>query len=368
MKRILIVSKYFYPEITPRAFRAFELAKEFSRMGHDVRVLTDKKKTDFKKIETKYKIRIDDIIQPVKEPRKETNLINKLFRFVLKYFFQYPESLLVRRFKTVLLEQHENYDLLISIAYPYQVHFGVALAMRENSNLTKTWIADCGDPFIKSEMARLPYPFYYHFIENWFCKQPDFITVPMREAKSAYPKGCQKKLVVIPQGFDFGEVRHRKKKNNSVPTFAYAGNLSSGLRDPRPLLDYLIERGKDFKFVIYTKNRGFLTAYEKKLEGKLEFRDFVPRKVLLEELSEMDFLLNIENKTMGQKPSKIIDYALLKKPILSIRMDNVNTKVVLEFLNKDYRNGLVVKDLESYNIKSVANKFINLTYWDGSDA
>ena len=34
--KILIVSGFFYPQNTPRAFRTTELAKEFARLGHDV--------------------------------------------------------------------------------------------------------------------------------------------------------------------------------------------------------------------------------------------------------------------------------------------------------------------------------------------
>ena len=33
-KRILIVSRSFYPDNSPRAFRTAELSKEFARQGH----------------------------------------------------------------------------------------------------------------------------------------------------------------------------------------------------------------------------------------------------------------------------------------------------------------------------------------------
>jgi hypothetical protein len=39
-KKILIVSSSFHPEQAPRAFRVTELAKEFSKKGHEVHVLT----------------------------------------------------------------------------------------------------------------------------------------------------------------------------------------------------------------------------------------------------------------------------------------------------------------------------------------
>ncbi len=38
MKRILIVSRYFHPEMSPRAHRTTELALELDRTGQDVEV------------------------------------------------------------------------------------------------------------------------------------------------------------------------------------------------------------------------------------------------------------------------------------------------------------------------------------------
>ena len=36
--KICIASYYFLPENRPRSYRTFELAREFSRLGHDVTV------------------------------------------------------------------------------------------------------------------------------------------------------------------------------------------------------------------------------------------------------------------------------------------------------------------------------------------
>src|SRR5690606_37329378 len=49
--RILLITKAFYPTISPRSFRATELAKELSRQGHQVTVVTlyDPKQIGFAK-------------------------------------------------------------------------------------------------------------------------------------------------------------------------------------------------------------------------------------------------------------------------------------------------------------------------------
>lgn len=358
-KKILIVTKFFHPDITPRAFRAFELAKEFAKQGHKVTVLTITRDYDYQQLEVQFGIKIEATVK--NEPKELSGgFIKKVIRFTLQYLFLYPHILLVKYFKNSL-EIEESYDLLVSIAHPFSVHFAVAKALEKKQNLTKLWIADCGDPFAGGSEKRLPTPFYFHLIEKWFCKKPDFITIPIIEAKNAYSKACHSKIHVIPQGFDFSLIKPNFQPNfNKVVTFAYAGNLSPGLRDPRSLLNYLETVDKPFKFIIYTRNKSFLKPYVLKLGKKLELRDFVPREILLQELRKMDFLVNFENKNEVQKPSKLIDYALLERPILSIKPTNFSKQVILEFISGNYKNKLVVNNVHSYNIKTVASQFLSL--------
>ena len=45
--KINILTAVFYPEIHPRAFRAYELAKEFAAQGHKVQILLLTRVLDF---------------------------------------------------------------------------------------------------------------------------------------------------------------------------------------------------------------------------------------------------------------------------------------------------------------------------------
>lgn len=360
-KSILIVTKFFHPEITPRAFRAFELAKQLAKQGHDITILTTKKNFDYSELEKKYNFEIKAIVKNEPDEIQGAGL-RRVLRYSLLYFFQLPFSYLTFYFKKALKHENKNYDLMVSIAHPFTVHFGVALAKEKNNLLAKIWIADCGDPFAGSQHGRFPYPFYYKWIEKWFCTKVDYLTVPIVEAKDAYPKCCQKKIKIIPQGFDFSMINPNYKEDmNSVPTFAYAGNLSPGLRDPRPLLDLLYRLKVDFRFIIYTRNKGFIIPYKNKLFDKLEIRDYVPRNTLLKELGQMDFLINLENRGSTQQPSKLIDYALLKRPVLSIpQSSTINEEKVTQFLNGNYNQALIIQNIEQYNIINVANNFLKL--------
>ncbi len=360
-KKILIVTKGFYPDISPRSFRAFELAKELARQGHHVTVLTTQREYNYSSLEQEYQITIKAIVN--NEPAELVGTsVKRVIRYALGYFFLYPSILLTKYFYRALKEETQLYDILISIAHPYPVHFAVAFAKaRYKTNLTKLWIADCGDPLYGNQEGRIKNPFYYLWLEKWFGKRADYITIPIKEAIQAYHKQLWNKIRVIPQGFDFSEIKPNYIEGaNHVVTFAYAGMLSPGLRDPRPFLDLLIELDRNFKFIIFTRNKGFIETYQKSLGEKLEIRDFIPRNELLAILGQMDFLVNLENKNEVQKPSKLIDYALLERPILSLRPFAIDRNIVSEFLNRNYQNSLEINDVHVYNIHNVANRFLQL--------
>lgn len=358
--KVLIATRYFYPDITPRAFRSYELAKELSRLGHDVTVLTTRRNYDYSELVEATGIKVKPIVLGEPKVIKGRGVTVRWLRFFLDYFFLYPSCFLAKRFMNGL-QSEPKADLLISIAFPYPVHFGVALAKLRNPNLCGVWVADCGDPFTGNKEARLPMPTYFKLLEIWLLRNANYISVPVPEAVDAYCGGVPEKFRVIPQGFDFSKiVSPCMEPENTVPTFSYAGNISDGLRDPRPLLEFLEQSGKKFKFVIYTKNKEFLSSYVIRLNGMLEVRDYVPREDLLRILSGMDFLVNFENRGGQQKPSKLIDYALTGRPILSIPFDGLDHDTVREFLCGNYENTLVVDDLQKYNIENVAKLFLEL--------
>jgi hypothetical protein len=361
-KKILIVSRAFYPIIAPRSFRATELAKEFARQGHDVTVLTHKRNHNYSDFEKTHNLKIEDFVKGKWKEIKGNSIVNKAFRFILSYFFLYPNIQLTPLIKKALKNQPAC-NLLISIAKPFEIHWGVALARNKNIKLCEVWVADCGDPFIGKERKTIP-PFYYKLIDKWFCKHPDFITVPIKEAIPAYHPECRSKIRVIPQGFNFKISRDINDINNKFPKFVYAGLLSLEKRNPTNFLNFLCTiKNTNYKFIVFTKNKDILEPYQSILKDKLEVKDFVPREELLELLKKVDFAVNFENRNKAQSPSKLIDYAIVNKPILSVKTDSFNEIDeihTIEFLNKDYKNQLVIENIEQYHIKNVTNSFLNL--------
>lgn len=204
-------------------------------------------------------------------------------------------------------------------------------------------------------------PFYFGYLEKWFCRKCDYITVPVVGAKDAYFPEFREKIRVIPQGFKFPENGAKiGLKIGDVPEFAYAGSFIPGRRDPRPILEYLGRIDTDFVFHIYTTHGDLIRDQVEELQGKVVLHDIISRDILIEKLRKMDFLLNIENVGEAQQPSKLIDYAIVGRPILSVKSSELDQERFVEFLNGNYENRLIVRDIDQYQIENVTNTFIEL--------
>ncbi len=148
---------------------------------------------------------------------------------------------------------------------------------------------------------------------------------------------------------------------NDIPKFAYAGTFAAEFRNPKLFLDYLVSLDLDFHFTVFTLYDDLIKPYKEKLGKRLDIRSFVPREELLEFLKVMDFVVNIENKDMpNQLPSKLIDYAIINRPILSLNPADPNKTYIDEFLAGNYQNQRIIPNLEQYQIDRVAQKFLEL--------
>jgi len=362
-KKILIIGKLFYPENSPRAFRATELAKEFARGGHNVTVITifNKEQSSFVK---EYNVKINDLgkfsweIPKIGKTRIAVLLERVLSRF-FSIFFEFPNiqlTFLVNK----IVRKESNYDLLISVASPHTIHWGVAMARKADNPIAKIWVADCGDPYMGRENDSFKPAFYFKYIEKWFCRKADFISVPTNGAIQAYYPEFRNKILVIPQGFKFEDIPIKKKNvRNSTPTFAYAGGFIKGKRDPSEFLEFLLGLSQDFEFHVYTYMKGMVNSYAERSNGRIILHDKIDRDTLLHILSGMDFLVNFENYGIKQTPSKLIDYAIVGRPILSIDTVNLSKTKVMEFLSGDYRNQFVVQDIDQYRIENVTARFLS---------
>lgn len=365
-RKILVVSKSFYPENSPRSFRTTELVKEFCRQGHDVTLYTFKDDKYHVPIEKEFGVKIKDL---GKRRFKSVDLTNTgrisfLFKRILSrallMLIEYPDIEIMFKVKKAM--KHESgYDLLVSVAVPHPVHWGVTWAKTKKHPIARTWVADCGDAYMglikHDSFAKL---FYFKYLEKWLCRKADHIAIPNINMKVNYYPEFHPKILEIPQGFKFGEIDlDRTPPNNPVPTFAFAGVFMKNTRNPVRLLEYLCQQKKDFKFIMYTHTTDLVLPFKDILGDKLEIRDYIPRNELLQALCKMDFLINIGYDPAQQAPSKLVDYSFTGRPILSLNTNEVDEKIVDEFLEGNYTNAFKY-DIEKFRIENVSQTFLNL--------
>ena len=345
--KILLVSGSFYPQNSPRSFRTTELAKQFSREGHAVTVYIPKIDFDYSSFEKDYQMKICQYVN-VKGRNHFTGLsiVDRIIYRGLCQFCNYPDGLNIKPVMRAL--KHESgFDLMITIAMPHSVHWAMGKLYNKGIRVAKHWVADCGDPFMLTETNSFRPPFYFKPLETRWCRLCDYISVPTEKSYGGYYPEFRNKIRVIPQGFDFSVIKCMDYVRNPVPTFAYSGSLIPGRRDLRPVLDLLIKKQVDFEFHVYTSQKELFTTYKEQLGNKLQLHDYIPRLELLENLSSMDFLLNLDNGITVQTPSKLIDYALTGRPILSLNSCAIDEQHLSAFMNGDYSKRYVVRILKS---------------------
>ncbi|MGN6802242.1 MAG: hypothetical protein ACTHJN_10065 [Ginsengibacter sp.] len=364
-KKIVIISQTMFPAQYPRAFRATELAKEFGKEGHQVILyaVLGKYNYDTFKIDNP-NLQIKDIgpmcfAKINSDDTYKISILDRILKKILRKLIDFPEIEFVFKIPKIL-KNESNIDYLITIGVPHSIHWGTALFKEKSKgNFPRVWVADCGDPYMGNNFSR-PY-FYFKNIEKWFCRKADFISIPFEGARGGYYPEFQNKIHVIPQGFNFKPFNgNAEEPQNKVITFVYAGIFYKDRRDPRLFLEYLSSLKIDFKFLVFTKSNVLLESYKCDLGNKLEVSDYIPREDLLKIMVKADFLVNIENESTLQSPSKLIDYALTGRPILSINSKELDKKKIDKFLQRNYEGQLHIENIEQYKIENVASKFLSL--------
>lgn len=365
-KKILIITHGFYPELSPRSFRATELAKEFFRQGHEVTVMAPYR-NGLEPLLREYPFEFKSLgvltwkIFNFKNWSLVGRLYNKAVNRLLPLLFEYPMMELFFKVRKALKNENKKYDLLISIAVPYPIHWGVASVWSKKSKIADVWVADCGDPYSLQENDTFQPPFYFRYVEKWFMKKANYISIPVKSALKAYFPEFHSKIKIIPQGFKFEDVLLKESINDGIIRFGYGGGFIPEKRDPREFLEFLTQSLSEFKFEfhIYTNTIQLIKPYSNK-DPRIILHKPIERIKLLETFSQFNFVVNFCNKASTQQPSKLIDYAILDLPILNIEMDGLDKENIVAFLKGDYSGRYVVENPDQYRIENVSQRFLDL--------
>lgn len=358
--KILIISKVTYPLQSPRAFRTAELSEQLVKMGHDVTLYTVSGEYDYTTYENSTGIKMRRIktrfLKPTLVTSKKRTFIDKALGILFGNLITWPDIELHFRMNRII-KDNPNTDLLITIAVPHQIHSGAARAKRAYPNLfPKKWICDCGDPFMLNPFFHLPK--YMKYFEDMWCSACDYIAVPTKTSYKGYYKQYWDKIRVIPQGFDFSKTPVAEYKKNPIPTFLFTGSIHPG-RSPQKFMDYLLTLDFDFKFYLYMR-RPLDKKYEELSNGKIQYMIGYGRKDIVYACSKMDFLVDVKNINDSQTPSKLIDYGISGRPVLSISDNFSEMEEFCQFVKGDFSAALVVNNLDDYKIENVASKFLAL--------
>jgi|GEM_PF-107274 len=379
-RKVLIATVQFYPDPTPRGNRVFELARGFAQRGWDVEVLLfwdGRDRAAHQKLKEEYGIVVDYLGKGSMHP--DLQHFSTLFSIsrkpktpagnpVSRLFFNSSESLrrsywLVRAVFKLLTKFAKRPAVFISISNPLYVHLFSSWALRILPGRKFAAIAEYGDA--ASPAAA---------IENRFVARAfDRIVVMNEKMKNWYGNFKERSsIAVIPHGFNLREVKKAVYEKNDIPSFAYAGRFWREIRDPTFFFEFLRTREYDFRFYVYWNDAGktaapatawihqMLSTYKALLGGKLIVKDPLPRLELIYELSKQDFLVDFSNRIGIQEPSKLIDYTLMERPVLSFNQSNFRPETFEAFIRGQYEPSPKV-DLSKHDIDRVMDLYLETT-------
>lgn len=363
--KIVIITANFYPSLSPRSQRATELAKELARRNNTVIVYSLLGGFDYSSFENDFGVIVKNLgVSRWGYPDSENHIRNSLFTRAVKKIagnlLWLPDRELIPMVKKVIRDE-KRIDLLITIAIPHVINYAASIC---DLSKIKNWISDCGDPFTKNPYTIGLYPKYLENYERQWCEKCNHIVVPVDSARKGYFSQYNGKISVIPQGYDFSHITVPEYKKNRMVTFAYAGAFYRELRDPSNFLEYLAGLNIEFEFWLFGSSWSFACNFKDGvLNQHIVNGGTLSRERLIPKLASMDFLINMKNNSSVQQPSKLIDYALAKRPVLSISSDFKRPEQLVfeSFIAGDYSNKEILPDIKQFDIKNVVDKFISLT-------
>ena len=369
--RVLVLSAWYYPARNPRAFRTTELVRELHRRGHHVDLFIPKDAiVDDFGMGNVHKVDVERPLErQLTEPSAHLSLrrvVVSFIRWASRFFLGVgPRDMWYGGHLFWTMCQHrkemKDYDMEIAISYPFSVLL-VSRFIEHFYHTATVRIADCGDPLYRNPSFAKAW--YLKWAEKWVLSGYHYISVPFDRAKEAYEGlAPPTKITTIPQGVRLVDIDCALCRPNAVPTFCYAGIFYEHIRNPKFFLDYLLTLDQSFRFVVYcledTFSQEMLSSYKKLLGEKLLIKSPIDRESLIHEMAKMDFVINFDNDNVTQRPSKLIDYAMSRRPILSFNCQTFRPEVFQAFLKGDYSAQYHV-DLEQYDIRRVVDQFEEL--------
>ena len=356
--RILIIAYYFPPEThaTMASLRPYSWAKYWSKMGHEVCIITNRKNNylkqkyfqnnylDFEKVQIEEVERFFIESSSVTEDRV-TSKNNNTYSLAKKILIQFRDYLnsgtlfygsnlwIIPAFKRALeICQTSNFDLVISTYSPPASHI-VAGLLKKKLNIF--WVADYRDLWSENDYlpSKEPFASLEKFIENKIVSQADLISTVSTEIAKNLKSRFHLETITIENGFDIQEYLKTNKlfflQDHKI-RLVYTGTIYPGKRDPCVLfqgLELLSKTRTDIKDKLEILFYGWDLSNLKKLVKKYQLEYLVKifppvdRKQSLQIQQSVDVLLFLDwnDPTVnGILTGKIFEYMYSGTPVVSI--------------------------------------------------
>ncbi len=367
--RLLVVSYWYTPTVSPRAFRWSALAEHWASAGHQVDVVAAWA-PGLAREETLNGVRVHRVgrnvrasvrsalrslaarrggsAAPVSDTRTSTDRASitshplhfRAARWVYDRTWKkvywpddagpwyFPASRAAER-----LAERGAYDALVSVSHPFTGHLvGARLHARMPG---VPWLADVGDPF--SFLERTPtnnhrlYRGLNHRAERRVFQGADAVAVTTEPTREIYarlfPESAAKVRVVPPLLPETEAGAYpRVFPDDGRIRLVFAGNLYRSIREPGFLLRLFrmlgeTRLGDRAELHFFGNVRDCWDAFEPyrdRIDRSVFLHGTVNRDHAMQAMREAAVLVNLGNDTLYQLPSKVVEYAGLRKPVLNL--------------------------------------------------
>ncbi len=342
MKRLLVVSYAFPPQLTPESLLLLRRVRELARLGWGMTVLTIDRDATLEVLDPRLEESLPPGLEVVRPGRVLSPLhaVKGLAKIILKPLtllglpeMQFPWYFFARQALPRLLRERE-FAAIYSHAC-YHVSNVVGLALKRRTGLP--WVANFSDPWVDNPYLRFtpPQRKISSLLEEAVIREADAVIFVTSQTAAAvmrkYPPEWRKRVHVIPHGYEAGIPAdpdlHAPRRQRL--RLVYTGSFYRGKRTPAGLLRALqiLQGNRNLPQELEVRLIGPYAPDYQPLAQTLGLGAVVtcsgplPFVQSLQEAAAADVLLVIDAPSRGPSlflPSKLVDYLPFKKPILGL--------------------------------------------------
>lgn len=342
MKRLLLVSYAFPPQLNPGGLLLLRRVKELVRLGWRLTVLTIDTSATLERLDPQLAEELPPSLEVVRTGRALSPLfaIPGLTKIILKSLtvlgmpeMTFPWYFFARKADRGVLSGRD-FSAIYSHALPY-VSNVAGLALKRRTGLP--WVANFSDPWMDNPYLSFT-PIQRRLssrLEKAVIREADAVIFETSQTAEAvlrkYPRAWMDKVHVIPPGYGlnlFDDLNLNPAPRKRL-RLVYTGMFYPGKRTPETLLQALqsIQRTRPLAEQLEVRLIGPFAPDYQPLAQSLGLGEVVtcsgpiPLAACMQEAAAADVLLVIDAPSDTPSlflPSKLVDYLAFKKPILGL--------------------------------------------------